>query len=313
MSLARRPSSSRRLRQAALFAAVTLLVLGGGVLHRLVAQQSMDEVQIKTQHVAGNIYMLEGRGGNIGVSAGADGLLMVDDQYAPLAPKIQVALEKLDKGELEFLLNTHYHGDHVGGNATFGVEAPIIAHDNVRVRLVSGYRPFGRPPEPQPKEALPVITFDESVTIHFNDEKIEVIHFPEGHTDGDSIIFFTGSNVVHMGDHLFVDSFPFVDLGAGGNVLGLVDNVAEVLERIPADARVIPGHGPLADVESLRRYHDTLTETIEIVRRRRAEGKSLEEIQEAGLPARFDSWGGGFIKTPDWLEFVYRSLEARGS
>jgi len=313
MSHSGRTPSSRRLRQAALFGAVTLLVLGGGFLHRLVAQAPMDEVKIKTQHVAGNIYMLEGRGGNIGVSAGEDGLLMVDDQYAPLATKIRVALEELKKGELEFILNTHYHGDHVGSNAAFGPDAPIIAHDNVRARLVSGHQPFGGTPKPLPREALPVITFDESVTIHFNGEEIEVIHFPQGHTDGDSIIFFTGSNVVHMGDHMFVDSFPFVDLGAGGNVLGLTENVATVLERIPADAGIIPGHGPLTDVDSLRRYHGMLKETIEIVRQRKAEGQSLEEIQEAGLPSRWDSWGSGFIKTPDWLEFVHQSLEERSS
>ena len=162
------------------------------------AQRDFSDVEIKTIHAAGNIYMLEGRGGNIGVSVGSDGILMVDDQFEPLADKIEAALKKLSDGQLKFVLNTHFHGDHTGGNEVFGPTAPIIAHTNVRERLKVKLSP----------EGLPIITFDTSLSIHFNGEEIRVIHFPKGHTDGDSVIFFTGANVVHMGDHFFSGRFP---------------------------------------------------------------------------------------------------------
>src|SRR4026209_1900451 len=177
-------------------------------------QTDWSKVEIKSTKVNGNVYMLEGAGGNIGVSVGADGILIVDDQFAPLADKIRAALKSLGEGKLKFILNTHWHGDHTGGNASFGPEAPIIAHDNVRRRLATEQKSefFKRTTPASPKEALPVITFDKSLSVHFNGEEIKVIHFPQGHTDGDSVIFFTSSNVVHLGDDFFAGRFPFVDL-----------------------------------------------------------------------------------------------------
>ena len=272
------------------------------------AQQDFSKVEIQAIHVAGPVHMLLGSGGNIGVSAGADGILIVDDQFAPLAEKIRAALKKLGEGKLKFVLNTHWHGDHTGGNQEFGREAPIIAHTNVRERLATRQTIFGKEIEPSPREALPVITFDDSLSVHFNGEEIRALHVAASHTDGDSVIFFTGSNVVHMGDNFFNGTFPFVDLDSGGDVLGMARAVEDVLSKLPADARVIPGHGPLAGAAELRSYLRMLRETTEIVRKRIALGWDLERIKAEGLPGEWAGWGEGFIKTDQWLEIVHRSL-----
>ena len=271
-------------------------------------QRDFSAVQIKATKVAGNVYMLEGAGGNIGVSVGADGILIVDDQFAPLAEKIRAALKSLGNGKLKFVLNTHWHGDHTGGNSQFGPEAPIIAHDNVRKRLASEQKIFGNKVPAAPKEALPVITFGDSLSVHFNGEEIRAIHFPNGHTDGDSVIFFTGSNVVHMGDDFFAGRFPFVDIENGGNVVSLAKNVGDVISRLPAGVKIIPGHGPLSTADDLRLYHRMLLETTDVVRKQAASGKTLEQIKAQGLPETWKDWGTGFVKTDQWIELIYRSL-----
>src|SRR6476620_5124502 len=275
-----------------------------------VAQDDFSQVEIKGTKINGNVYMLEGAGGNIGVSVGTDGILIVDDQFAPLAEKIRAALKTLGDGKLKFILNTRWHGDHTGGNVAFGREAPIIAHDNVRKRLSTEQRSelFKQTTPASPKEALPVITFDQSLSVHFNGEEIKVIHFPHGHTDGDSVIFFTTSNVVHMGDDFFSGRFPFVDLESGGSVEGLTKNIAEIIPKLPAGVKLIPGHGPVSTVDDLKAYHRMLTETTEIVRKQMAANKSLDQIKKEGLPAEWKSWGEGFIKTDQWIELVFRSL-----
>ena len=276
-------------------------------------QPDYSKVQIKATKVAGNVYMLEGAGGNIGVSVGADGILIVDDQFAPLAEKIRSSLQTLNPGKLRFILNTHFHGDHTGGNVAFGPEGTIIAHDNVRKRLsTEQYSSVFKQKTPaSPKEALPVITFNQSLTVHFNGEEIRAIHFPQGHTDGDSVIFFTTSNVVHLGDDFFAGRFPFVDIDSGGSVEGLTKNIGELIGKIPAGAKLIPGHGPISTIDDLKAYHRMLVETTDIVRKKIAAKKSLEEIKKDGLPAEWNSWGTGFIKTDLWLELVYRSLTAK--
>ncbi|MDQ6652038.1 MAG: MBL fold metallo-hydrolase [Acidobacteriota bacterium] len=277
--------------------------------------QDFSKVEIKVTKVAGNVYMLEGAGGNIGVSAGSDGILIVDDQFAPLADKIKAALKTLGEGKLKFVLNTHYHGDHTGGNIAFGPDAPIIAQTNVRKRLsaeqISKF--FNRTTPAYPKEALPVITFDQAVSVFFNGEEIKVIHFPHGHTDGDSVIFFAGSNVVHMGDDFFAGRFPVVDLEAGGDVEGMTKNVGDIISKLPAGVKIIPGHGPLSDVVGLKAFHRMLVETTAIVRKKIAAGKSLKQVKAEGLPTEWKSWGLGFIKTDIWLELVYNSLSAKRS
>src|SRR5688500_13536000 len=278
-----------------------------------VAQTDYSKVEMKATKVAGNVYMLEGAGGNIGVSVGTDGILIVDDQFAPLADKIRAALKGLNQGKLRFILNTHCHIDHTGGNVSFGPEAPIIAHDNVRKRLSTEQRiEFFKSTVPaSPKEALPVITFDHNLSVHFNGEEIRAIHYPHGHTDGDSVIFFTSSNVVHLGDNFFAGRFPFVDLDSGGNVEGLTKNIGEIIEKIPAGAKLIPGHGPLSTIDDLKTYHNMLIKTSDIVRQKISSGKTLEQIKTEGLPDEWKSWGTGFIKTDLWLEIVHKSLTAK--
>ena len=280
-----------------------------------VAQDDFSKVEIKATKINGNVYMLEGSGGNIGVSVGTDGILIVDDQFAPLAEKIRAALKTLGDGKLKFILNTHWHGDHTGGNAQFGREAPIIAHDNVRKRLSTEQRSefFKQTTPASPKEALPVITFDQSLSVHFNGEEIRVIHFPHGHTDGDSVIFFTTSNVVHLGDDFFAGRFPFVDLESGGSVQGLTKNIADIIPKIPAGAKLIPGHGPISTVDDLKAYHRMLMETTAYVQKQIAAKKTLDQIKKEGLPAEWKSWGEGFVKTDMWLELVYRSLSMKVS
>ena len=276
-------------------------------------QRDYSQVQIKATKVAGNVYMLEGAGGNIGVSVGDDGILIVDDQFAPLADKIRAALKELGDKKLRFILNTHWHGDHTGGNVVFGPEAPIIAHDNVRKRMATEQKSefFKSTTPASPKEALPVITFDQNLSVHFNGEEIRAIHYPHGHTDGDSVIFFTTSNVVHLGDNFFAGRFPFVDLESGGSVEGLTKNIAEIISKIPAGAKLIPGHGPLSTIDDLKLYHRMLEQTSGIIRERISAGKTLEQIKSEGLPEEWKTWGTGFIKTDLWIEIVYRSLTAR--
>jgi cyclase len=277
------------------------------------AQTDFTKVQMKATKVAGNVWMLEGAGGNIGVSVGDDGLLIVDDQFAPLADKIRAALKGIADKKLHFILNTHWHGDHTGGNVVFGPEATIIAHDNVRKRLATEQKStvFNTTTPPSPKEALPVITFDQTLTVHFNGEDIRAIHYPKGHTDGDSVIFFSASNVVHLGDDFFAGRFPFVDLESGGSVEGLVKNIGELITKIPADAKLIPGHGPISTLDDLKSYHRMLQQTTEIVRGKISAGKTLDQIKSEGLPAEWAPWGTGFIKTDRWVETIYKSLTAK--
>jgi cyclase len=290
-----------------LFCVFLLFVISAGAP----AQDDWSKVEIKASKVAGNVYMLQGAGGNIGVSAGEDGILIVDDQFAPLADKIRAALQTLSPGKLKFILNTHYHGDHTGGNVKFGPEASIIAQDNVRKRLETEQTIMGETVKPSPKEALPVITFEKSVSVHFNGEEIRAIHFPHGHTDGDSVIFFTKSNVVHMGDDFFAGRFPFVDLGAGGDVESLTKNVSEIISKLPTDVKLIPGHGPVSSLDDLKLYHRMLVETTAIIKKRIAAGEQLDKIKSEGLPPEWATFGTGFIKTDSWIETVYKSVTGK--
>lgn len=273
------------------------------------AADPMASVTIETTPVAGPVFLLVGAGGNIGVSAGDDGVVLIDDQFAPLAPKILAAVRALGHGDPEFVINTHFHGDHTGSNPILGESASIIAHENVRKRLASGRKVAGKVVEPMAPPGLPVVTFAESVSLHMNGEEIRVDHLPRGHTDGDSVVFFTGSNVVHMGDHFFNGAFPFIDVAGGGDVLQYERNVAAVLEKVGDDTKIIPGHGPLAGRAELVAFHDMLVETIGIVEKAKRAGKSLAAVQKAGLPAKYDALGKGFITTDAWIEAIYASVK----
>lgn len=267
------------------------------------AQQDFSKVEIKAIHVAKNIYMLQGAGGNIGVSVGPEGILIVDDQFAPLAEKIEAALKELNPGKLKFVLNTHYHGDHTGGNAHFGRAANIIAHTNVRKRLGGG--------RTAAKDALPIITFDHSLSVHFNGEEIKVLHVPPGHTDSDSIIHFTGANVVHLGDSFFSGRFPNIDLSGGGDVRGFIKNVEDAMQKLPPDAKLIPGHGPLSTRKELVEFHEMLVATSGVVEKAIAAGKTLAQIRADGLPEKWKSWEVPTITTSRWLEILYQGLNRK--
>lgn len=286
----------------------------------LLAAQDRDfsKVEMKVTKVAGNVYMLEGAGGNIGASAGDDGIVIVDDQFAPLAGKIQAALKGITGKPVRFVINTHYHGDHTGSNAYFQKEAPIIAQDNVRKRLEQGgeagnYGGLKFEVKPQPKEALPIITFDHDVTVHLNGEDIQAIHFPHGHTDGDSVIFFPKSNVVHMGDDFVTYGFPFVDLAAGGSVAGMIAALEEIVPKLPADVKIIPGHGPISNVEDVRRFVTMLKETKGVVESGIKQGKTLDQMKQANVLGPWQKWSGDFVTSEHWLVTVYNDLTGKKS
>ncbi len=279
--------------------AAILLLSGFGAAPAVLAQDDrFASVTIQTVPVRGGISMLIGSGGNIGVSAGSDGLLIIDDQYAPLAAKIRAALSQLGTDTPKFLLNTHFHGDHTGGNADFGAASVIIAHENVRSRLVAGN---------SPNTALPVVTFDDDVTVHFNGENITLIHMPRGHTDTDSVVMFEDSNVIHMGDHFFNGAFPFVDLASGGTVQGYISNLEKALSWIDDDTAVIPGHGALGTKADLLAFYNVVKDTSTTIRVMKSQQMSKEAAVAAGLGAEYASWGQGFINEQRWIETVYDS------
>jgi cyclase len=280
----------------------------------LVGAQGPDfsKVEIKAQKVAEGIYMLTGAGGNIGVSVGEDGIVIVDDQYAPLAPKIQAALKGISDKPVRFVLNTHYHGDHTGGNADFGkTGSTIIAHENVRKRLTEGYTiaRFGMNEPPASKEALPVITFDQSATVHLNGEDIRALHFPNGHTDGDSVIFFPKANVVHMGDDFVTYGFPFVDVEHGGSVSGMIAGDEKILSMVPADAKFIPGHGALRTADDVRKFISMMKETRAIVADAVRKKMTVEKMKANKILAKYEEqYGKGFIKTDDWIDTLFADI-----
>src|SRR5690242_9523052 len=272
-------------------------------------QGDYSKVQIKVTKVAGTVYMLEGAGGNIGVSVGEDGIVIVDDQFAPLAPKIKAALKGITDKPIRFVLNTHFHGDHTGGNAQFSGDAPIIAQENVRKRLKEGTTAGGQTTPPAPKEALPVITFNDRATVHLNGEDIRAIHFPNGHTDGDSVIFFPKSNVVHMGDDFVTYGFPFVDVHNGGSVSGMIAGVEKVLTMVPADVKIIPGHGAISSPADVRKFVEMLKGTRALVAKASREGKTADQMKSEHLLSQYEDLGKGFIKTDAWIDLLLADIE----
>src|SRR5271169_2265434 len=255
--------------------------------------QDFSKVQIKVSKVAGNVYMLEGAGGNIGASVGDDGIVVVDDQYAPLADRIQQALKGITDKPVRFIINTHYHEDHTGGNEFFQKQAPIIAQDNVRKRLEEGGQAGNGgsihfEAKPQPKGALPIITFDHDVTVHLNGEDIRALHFPAGHTDGDSVIYFPKSNVVHMGDDFVTYGFPFIDVDGGGSIDGMISGVEGAIASLPADVKIIPGHGNVSNLNDVRAYVQMLKDTRTVVHDALDKKMSLAEMKEKKILAAWD-------------------------
>ena len=270
-------------------------------------------VEIKTHQVVPGIYMLVGKGGNIGVSAGADGVFMIDDQFAPLTDRITAAVAALSDQPIRFLVNTHWHGDHTGGNENLGNQGVlIVAHDNVYERMSGDTEiaAFNTVVPASPKVALPVITFNDNVTFRLNGEEISVVHYRNSHTDGDSVIHFRNANVIHTGDIWFNGFYPFIDVSSAGSIDGIISSVKTLLALTDDNTRIIPGHGSLSDKQGLQGY----LEMLETVRGRMnkliAEGKSLEEIIELKPNADYDAdLGGGFINPEQFLRILHSDLK----
>ena len=289
---------------APLFLLIALLAAGPG--------QAQDDVKITATDLGHGIYMLEGRGGNMGLCVGEDGAFLIDDQMAPLTDQILAAIAEITDRPVEFVVNTHWHFDHTGGNENLGkAGAVLFAHENVRKRMSTAqFNEFLNQEFPaSPAGALPVVTFTDGVTFHWNGETIRVFHVENAHTDGDAIVHFQNANVIHMGDIYFNGLYPFVDYDSGGTLTGVIDAVDGALNMIDSETRVIPGHGALSDKQGLTGYRDMLVTIRDKVRKAMARGKSLEEIQEMGLTAKWDDpWGGVWITPAQIVMFAYKDL-----
>ena len=270
------------------------------------AQQNFDAVQIKATKVAGDIWMLEGAGGNIGMSVGEDGVLLIDDQYAPLTERILAAVKKITDKPVKYLVNTHWHGDHTGGNENLGKAGVlIVAHDNVRTRLMTGQATLLGKMAPQPKVALPVITFDNMVTYHINGETMSVYKVPPSHTDGDVFVPFKNANVVHTGDVYAGYRYPYVDTINGGSVAGIVKAMDELIPTLDDDTRVIPGHGPLSSKKDVIAYRNMIATVGARVEALVKQGKNLAEVQAAKPTKDFDEVWGKLRSGDDFVRFLY--------
>ncbi|MEX2525611.1 MAG: MBL fold metallo-hydrolase [Gammaproteobacteria bacterium] len=291
---------------------IALVILFLPVTNTAAQQLDFDKIEIKTHHVRGNIHMLEGAGGNIGVSAGGDAVYIIDDQFAPLTDKIQAAIAAISEKPVKFVINTHWHFDHTGGNENFGkAGAVIVAHDNVYERMTQEnfIRSLNRKVPPSPKAALPVISFSHDVTFHVNGEDTRVFHVAHAHTDGDSVVHFPESNVVHTGDTWFHGNYPFIDISSGGSIDGMIAAVEKILALVDDDTRIIPGHGPMGDRSDLEDYLVMLKTVRDRIQDLIHRGKSLEEVLALKPNADYDSsLGNGFINPEQFLEIVYNSL-----
>lgn len=291
---------------------ITVMTVGLALAFGVHAQQDFSQVQIESTDLGSGIHMLTGAGGNLALSLGPDGAFLVDDQYAPLSGKIQAKVADLGGGPVKFVINTHWHFDHTGGNETLGsAGALIVAHDNVRVRMSTDQLMafFNTEVKAAAAAALPVVTFTDRVTLHRNGDQIHAIHSPHGHTDGDAMVLFENANVLHMGDLFFNGLYPFIDLDSGGSIKGLIEGIDKGLALAKADTKIIPGHGPLASRADLVAYRAMLLEICDNIASLKAAGKTLEQTIAAKPGAKYDeAWGGQFINPEQLVEFIYNSL-----
>ena len=275
------------------------------------AQQDFSKVEVKAEQLAPGVAVLFGAGGNIGVSYGEDGTVLIDDQFAPLTEKIQAAVTGVGATPVKFLINTHWHGDHSGGNENFGKAGAIImAHDNVRVRMASDQKTGFGEVKASPKAALPVITYADGLKLHLNGEEVRVISMPPAHTDGDSIIHWTKSNVVHMGDLFFNKmSFPFVDRSSGGDVRGVITAATKVLEMTDENTKIIPGHGAVATRAELKAYRNMVNEIVGKIEAAVKAGKTLDEVKAMKPTDGYGVNPSGFISADRFIEMVYGTFK----
>ncbi len=298
------------MRRVLSFAIATCLAIVA-LVQPLAAKETAPSVS--TLALRGPLHMLQGKGGNVVVSFGSDGVLLVDDDYADLAPAYATALAALTETDQTpiFILNTHWHSDHAGGNLFWAERgATVVAQRNVRERMAKGQMipAIDWEVPASPAKALPVVTFSDSLALHFNGTDIEVQHFPAGHTDGDSVMFFTQQNVVHMGDLFFKDRFPFIDTSSGGSVAGYIANLEAILQRVDDDTMIVPGHGSLASKVDLEAFHRMVTTTTATVKAAVTEGMSVEALIKRGLGEEWASWGEGFINESAWIQTIASDL-----
>jgi len=274
-------------------------------------QRNFDAVQIKTTQVAEGIYMLEGEGGNIGVSSGEDGVYLIDDQFAPLTPKIVAAVKAISDKPIRFLMNTHWHGDHVGGNENLGkAGVVIIAHDNVYKRMSVGgaITALKQNYAPAPKAALPVITFNQTATFRMNGDDVTSTHLPPAHTDGDSFVRFAKANVIHTGDVFAAYRYPFIDVESGGSVKGILRAVDQMLPMLDDNTKVIPGHGGVSSKKDVLAYRKMIATVIGRIEPMAKSGKTLQQVLAAKPSREFDEEWGKFRKPEAFVEIVYNGL-----
>jgi glyoxylase-like metal-dependent hydrolase (beta-lactamase superfamily II) len=298
-----------KLRPLVFGSAAALSLAGAAIAQQ---QPDWDAIQVTATEIRPGVAVLFGNGGNIGVSHGPDGTLIVDDQFAPLVPKIQAAIAGLGASPVKFLVNTHWHFDHAGGNEPFGkAGAIIVAQDNVRTRLAAGGTVAGNNSGPAAKEALPIVTYDHSVTFHLNGDTIDVLHTGGGHTDGDSVVYWRKANVLHTGDMMMNGAgFPFVDLSSGGNVRHLIVSLDQMIAMTDADTVVIPGHGPLATRADLIAWRATIATAVERVSAIRDAGQTIEQAKAAKPLAGLSNNPSGFIGDDAFVESIWGSLDA---
>jgi cyclase len=292
----------RRLIAVLVFTAAT-------TLH---AQQDFSQVKVVVVPVAKGVYMLQGSGGNIGLSVGNDDAFVIDDEYAPLTPKIKAAIATATAKPVRFVMNTHWHGDHTGGNENMAAGGAIlVAHENVRKRMsVEQFiEAFKQTVPASPTAALPVITFNETISFFVNGDSVRATHVKNAHTDGDVIVFFQGANVLHMGDTYFNGVFPFIDVSSGGTLDGIVAAADRGLAMADASTKIIPGHGELGDRASLKKYRDVMADTRDRIAKLVAQKKTLAQIIAAKPLADYDStWGKGFMKTDQFVAMVHAGM-----
>lgn len=278
-----------------------------------VSLMAQDEWKVEVEKVRDNIYMLKGRGGNIGLCVGEDGAFLVDDQYAPATENIVKGVKSVTDQKIKFVINTHWHGDHTGGNENLGkADAIIFAHENVRKRMSTGQfmKAFNSQVPPSPKAALPVVTFTSDIKFHLNGETISAMHLKNAHTDGDSVIFFEKANVIHMGDIYFKGMYPFIDGGSGGSIDGMIAAVNAVIQKAGPDTIILPGHGSQSNKKELQEYHDMLVDVRNKIKKLKDAGKSDLEVIAAMPTADYDpKLGGGFFKPKNFISFVYETLK----